>query len=53
VLAAQAAGCTVVLAGHTNTERGYMKVLRKRLQRALTTIEVLVSRKDSDPLREM
>ena len=53
VLAAQAAGCTVVLAGHTNTERGYMKVLRKRLQRALATIEVLVSRKDADPLREM
>ncbi|MEE8459262.1 MAG: Nif3-like dinuclear metal center hexameric protein [Phycisphaerales bacterium] len=53
VLAAQAGGCTVVLAGHTNTERGYLKVLRKRLQRTLTTIDVLVSRKDSDPLREM
>ena len=53
VLAAQAAGCTVVLAGHTNTERGYLKVLRKRLQRSLTTLEVIVSRQDTDPLRSM
>jgi len=53
VLAAQAAGCTVVLAGHTNTERGYLKILRKRLQRSLTTLDVIVSRHDTDPLRTM
>ena len=53
VLAAQAGGCAVVLAGHTNTERGYMKVLRKRLQRALPALDVTVSRKDADPLKEM
>ena len=34
VLAAQARGCTVMLAGHTNTERGYLKVLRRRLSSA-------------------
>jgi dinuclear metal center YbgI/SA1388 family protein len=53
VLAAQADGCTVVLAGHTNTERGYLKVLKKRIQRSLADLEVTVSRKDSDPLRVM
>ena len=53
VLAAQAAGCTVVLAGHTNTERGYLKVLRKRLQRSLTELQITVSRKDADPLHAM
>lgn len=53
ILAAQAGGCTVVLAGHTNTERGYLKVLRKRLQKSLGTTEIHVSRKDADPLREM
>ena len=53
VLAAQADGCAVVLAGHTNTERGYLKVLRKRLQRKLATIEIVVSRKDADPVKEI
>lgn len=53
VLAAQAGGCTVVLAGHTNTERGYLKVLRKRLHRSLPTIEIVVSRKDAEPLKEV
>ncbi len=53
VLAAQADGCTVVLAGHTNTERGYLKVMRKRLQQEMTSLKVVVSRKDADPLRAM
>ena len=51
VLAAKAEGCTVVLAGHTNTERGYLRVLRKRLCAALPELAVSVSKKDADPLR--
>ena len=51
VLAAQAQGCTVVLAGHTNTERGYLKPLRRRLSDALEGVTVIVSRRDVNPLR--
>lgn len=51
VLAAQARGCTVMLAGHTNTERGYLKVLRRRLSSALPGAVVTISKKDADPLR--
>ena len=53
IVAAQAQGCTVLLAGHTNTERGYLKVLRTRLAEALPEATVLVSRTDGDPLRTM
>jgi dinuclear metal center YbgI/SA1388 family protein len=53
VLAAHARGCTVILAGHTSTERGYLKVLRKRLASALGDIEVRASRRDAAPLRTM
>ncbi len=53
VLAAQATGCTIILAGHTNTERGYLKVLRKRLRHDLPEATVMISRKDCDPLRVM
>lgn len=51
VLAAEAAGCVVVLAGHTNTERGYLPVLAERLRAALPGIEqVHVAESDGDPL---
>ncbi len=53
VLAAQAEGCTIILAGHTNTERGYLRVLRKRLRSALPAAQVVISKKDCDPLRVM
>jgi dinuclear metal center YbgI/SA1388 family protein len=53
VLAAKADGCTVVLAGHTNTERGYLRVLRKRLRAALPELTVSVSRRDADPMKAM
>jgi dinuclear metal center YbgI/SA1388 family protein len=53
VLSAQAANCTVVLAGHTNTERGYLKLLCKRLQSEVQGIEVRISEVDDDPLRSM
>ncbi|MCH2143919.1 MAG: Nif3-like dinuclear metal center hexameric protein [Phycisphaerales bacterium] len=53
VLKAQASGCSVILAGHTNTERGYLPVLAKRLAASLGSDapEFIVSRKDRDPLR--
>jgi putative NIF3 family GTP cyclohydrolase 1 type 2 len=53
VLAAQAAGCTVVLAGHTNTERGYLKVLGSRLTEHVPRKSIVISRRDADPLRVM
>ena len=53
VLAAQSRGCAVVLAGHTNTERGYLKVLRRRLSIALPEAAITVSKKDADPLKAM
>jgi dinuclear metal center YbgI/SA1388 family protein len=53
VLAARADGCTIVLAGHTNTERGFLRVLRKRLRAALPELTVSVSKKDADPLKAM
>lgn len=53
ILTAQDQGCTIILAGHTNTERGYLKVLRKRLRKELPDAAVMISKKDSDPLRVM
>jgi dinuclear metal center YbgI/SA1388 family protein len=52
VLGATARGCSVILAGHTSTERPYLKVLAKRL-RDETDLEVIVSKRDVDPLREI
>ncbi len=53
VLEAQARGCTVVLAGHTNTERGYLKTLRRKLGDALPGGSVVISKRDMDPLKVM
>lgn len=53
VLAAQARGCTIILAGHTNTERGYLPVLRGRLLQLLPDTTVEVSTRDCDPLLPM
>jgi len=53
VLAAQARGCTVVLAGHSNTERGYLKRLREQLVSRLPGLSVTLSKRDADPLRVM
>ena len=50
VLHARSRGCAVILAGHTNTERGWLKVLRHRLREELK-VEILISRMDRDPLR--
>jgi dinuclear metal center YbgI/SA1388 family protein len=50
ILAAQDRGCTVILAGHTNTERGYLNVLRERLSEMLPKTRIDLSQADRDPL---
>ncbi len=50
VLAAAARGTTILLAGHTNTERGYLPTLRDRLA-AEMGVEVVVSTRDTCPWR--
>ena len=50
-LAAVAAGTSVILAGHSNTERGFLKVLAKRLIAEFgRELQVRVAKKDRDPL---
>lgn len=45
-----AAGTTVVLAGHSNTERGFLRVLKKRLLRAFAPdLDVRIAAADHDP----
>ncbi|MFM1832727.1 MAG: hypothetical protein RLZZ461_1043 [Planctomycetota bacterium] len=51
VLDAARRDAAVILAGHTNTERGWLKVLRKALGRAMPGVEFDVSKTDRDPLR--
>ncbi|MBT8484223.1 MAG: Nif3-like dinuclear metal center hexameric protein [Phycisphaerales bacterium] len=53
VLAAQAAGCTIILAGHTNTERGYLPHLAERVSAETDGVRLTISRRDADPLRAM
>ena len=51
VLDAKACGTSVILCEHTNTERGYLRIFRARLARALGRgVEVRVSRTDREPL---
>ncbi|MAY73228.1 MAG: Nif3-like dinuclear metal center hexameric protein [Phycisphaerae bacterium] len=51
VLAAQAHGISVMLAGHTNTERGYLPRLANRLEALLPGLSLQISETDEDPLR--
>jgi len=57
VLKAKHAGCAVLLAGHTNTERGWLKVLRKELMKDLRKgdhkVDIDISRVDCDPLQSL
>lgn len=53
VLSATSRGCAVMLAGHTNTERGFLPRLRDRLAASLPNGEFLVSRADRDPFESM
>lgn len=49
VLAELNAGMSVILAGHTNTERGYLPRLARRLSTLLPGVRVEVSRADRSP----
>ena len=51
VLRAASLGCSVILAGHTNTERGWLKVLQRRLRGMLPGVSFELSRSDRDPLQ--
>jgi putative NIF3 family GTP cyclohydrolase 1 type 2 len=49
-LAAVAAGAAVVLAGHSNTKRGFLPLLRRRLALAFEgDLDVRIARADRDP----
>ncbi len=50
VLAAVASGLSVILGGHTATERGYLPVFAKLLAKKLPAAKFLVSAADKDPL---
>ena len=51
ILAAVARGTSVILCNHSNTERGYLQVLRGKLTKLLNgTVNVIVSEIDADPL---
>jgi dinuclear metal center YbgI/SA1388 family protein len=50
VMSALHAGMSVILAGHTNTERGYLPRLARRIEAQLPGIKALVSVSDRDPL---
>ena len=50
VLGALDRGCAVLLAGHTNTERGYLPILRDRLMELEPAFDVRVSEADRSPL---
>ncbi|MFO0872805.1 MAG: Nif3-like dinuclear metal center hexameric protein [Phycisphaerales bacterium] len=51
VLKAQELGCCVILAGHTNTERGYLPRLAAELTRRVPGLDVQVSKEDREPLK--
>lgn len=51
VLASLHAGTGVLLAGHTNTERGYLGRLAQQLRERLTGVEFRCSDRDEDMLR--
>jgi len=48
ILAARQSGVSVLLAGHTNTERGYLARLSERLGDLCPELETIVSEKDRD-----
>ena len=51
VLAAQAAGSSVILSEHTHTERGFLPLYQSIIQKALNApVELIISKQDKDPL---
>jgi dinuclear metal center YbgI/SA1388 family protein len=51
VLAATMRGCSVILGGHTNTERGYLQVFAERLRGRCPDLDVRVSEADRTALK--
>jgi dinuclear metal center YbgI/SA1388 family protein len=51
VLDAVSRGLSILLVGHTESERGYLPTLAKRLKQACPGLETVVSRADRPPLR--
>ncbi len=48
IVAARQSGISILLAGHTNTERGYLPRLQDRLHEFLPDIETIISEMDRD-----
>ncbi len=53
ILACLHGGLGVLLAGHTNTERGYLPRLSHRLSQSLGGVEIRVCQRDRDPLESI
>jgi len=52
VLGAVERGTSVILCGHTESERGYLKILRRLLlAETEKAVEVLISKADAAPLK--
>ena len=51
VLELAARGVTVILADHSNTERGYLALVKDKLSEQLDGVNVIVSSVDRDPLQ--
>lgn len=49
VLAMTSAGMSIILAGHTASERGYLTSLARRLQEELSGVSAIVSKADREP----
>jgi len=45
---AKQSGISVLLAGHTNTERGYLPRLKEKLEELCPSIDIMISEKDRD-----
>ena len=54
VLEANAQGSSVILCEHSNTERGYLKILKESLHTHLSNskkVDIVISQVDKDPLQ--
>lgn len=50
-LKAIAKGCAIILAGHTNTERGYLSVLKRKLESELSEASIAIAERDRAPFQ--
>ncbi|MDF1809656.1 MAG: Nif3-like dinuclear metal center hexameric protein [Phycisphaerales bacterium] len=51
ILAASQSGLSVLLAGHTNTERGYLPRLKEKLEKLLPDAQFILSQSDQDQIK--